>query len=83
MLIRSMNKGGVCEGESRDKRRRQVIVIGGCRKLSAEVGFFFIGRFRVYASTSKPMPTLCPPALKFLPSMRAERVTLTPAQTQS
>lgn len=73
----------MCEGESRDKRRRQVIVIGGCRKLSAEVGFFFIGRFRVYASTSKPMPTLCPPALKFLPSMRAERVTLTPAQTQS
>ena len=36
----------------------------------------------LYASSSKPMPTLCPPALKFFPSMRAERVTLTPAETQ-
>lgn len=36
-----------------------------------------------YASSSKPMPTLCPPALKFFPSMRADRVTFTPAETQN
>lgn len=36
-----------------------------------------------YASSSKPMPTLCPPALKFFPSIRAERVTFTPAGTQN
>ena len=35
-----------------------------------------------YASSSKPMPTLCPPALKFFPSIRAERVTFTPAGTR-
>lgn len=35
-----------------------------------------------HASSSKPMPTLCPPALKFLPSIRAERVTFTPAAAQ-
>lgn len=33
-----------------------------------------------YASSSKPSPTLCPPALKFFPSMRAERVSFTPWQ---
>lgn len=38
--------------------------------------------FHLHASSSKPMPTLCPPALKFLPSIRAERVTFTPADAQ-
>lgn len=47
------------------------------------LGFSFIGRscFSPYASSSKPMPTLCPPALKFFPSIRADRVTFTPANT--
>lgn len=43
--------------------------------------FFFVGGgIPVYASSSKPMPTLCPPALKFFPSIRAERVTFTPGR---
>lgn len=32
----------------------------------------------LYASSSKPMPILCPPLLKFFPSNKAERVTLMP-----
>lgn len=35
-------------------------------------------RFGLHASSSKPMPTLCPPLLKFFPSIKAERVTLMP-----
>lgn len=32
----------------------------------------------LYASSSKPMPTLCPPPFTFFPSTRAERVSFTP-----
>lgn len=34
----------------------------------------------LHTSSSKPMPTLCPPALKFLASIRADRVSFTPAE---
>lgn len=34
----------------------------------------------IYASSSKPSPTLCPPVLKFLPSMSVENVIFTPKQ---
>ncbi len=33
----------------------------------------------LYASSSKPNPTLCPPPFTFLPSIRPERVSFTPA----
>lgn len=48
--------------------------------------FFFFDAcsgFSHYASSSKPIPTLCPPALKFFPSIRAERVTFTPAHSHT
>lgn len=35
--------------------------------------------FNPYASSSKPRPILCPPAFTFFPSIRAERVSFTPA----
>lgn len=33
----------------------------------------------IYASNSKPKPTLCPPPFTFFPSIRPERVSFTPA----
>lgn len=33
----------------------------------------------LYASNSKPKPSLCPPPFTFLPSIRPERVSFTPA----
>lgn len=40
----------------------------------------FSSSLHPYASSSKPMPTLWPPALKFFPSIRAERVSFTPTE---
>lgn len=80
---------GTCEGESRETLRdgcglcegrggrRSVWSCGSRAFLSLLAG----PRSPPYASSSKPMPTLCPPALKFFPSIRAERVTFTPAGT--
>lgn len=48
------------------------------RRRTEERGAAGLDRAGLYASSSKPMPTLCPPALKFFPSIKAERVTLMP-----
>lgn len=65
-------RGGVCGGRGYMK----VAVTG---LWGAECRLFLVS-FSPHASSSKPIPTLCPPALKFFPSMRAERVTLMPGR---
>lgn len=55
---------------------------GACGRVCGGLSLLLGWSSPVYASSSKPMPTLCPPALKFFPSIRAERVTLTPADTE-
>lgn len=56
-------------------RRRTVCEV---RRRTGERGAAGLDRAGLYASSSKPRPTLCPPALKFFPSIKAERVTLMP-----
>lgn len=53
------------------------------RRRTEERGAAGLDRAGLYASSSKPMPTLCPPALKFFPSIKAERVTLMPERKRA
>lgn len=88
MLLNCVNwRGGVRRSPERSYMMVVDCVWGrGGRGVRGDVvsgAFFFVLvglSSPLYASSSKPMPTLCPPALKFLPSIRAERVTFTPGR---
>lgn len=66
MMVLDKGHGRVCRvGNGGDWFWALLLVVGSCS-------------LPLYASSSKPRPTLCPPVLKFFPSIRADRVTFTP-----
>lgn len=68
-----MAAGSVCGEEEEEEEDRGHVV----------TGWAALGCAGLHASSSKPMPTLCPPLLKFFPSIKAERVTLMPEHKEA
>ena len=69
------------------RRKMCLHVTGWTFVVSSHLGYFFFFYVaflscclpNLYASSSKPMPTLCPPPFTLFPSIIAERVSFTPA----